>query len=293
MGFLDFLTGRARQSGQQTYQIAVERAQGLRSALNTPPPRQAPPDTPATSPQRPRNASVTRSGIPTGDPTGANRPVSNPTESMFTYPIYTGAKSLADAYKTNITDRYAGYVEPRLQGRGAWEVVGQAGVGLVSSPGFAIEFLAMIPAGAERLAREGMRDASTVPYHAAAGLSMQYEGITRGIRENPGRTVGELVGTGLVTHGVGKGARPIYAAGKTTILKGSPFYERGMRVYTGFPSLKEVITGEQMPGEFHYTLRGTPERLLDPALSQAPSIIFTTAPLAGSPGRSNRAANRA
>ena len=48
------------------------------------------------------------------------------------------SRGLGDVYKRQ------GYVEPRLKGHGAWETVGQAATGLVSSPGLTVEFLSLI-----------------------------------------------------------------------------------------------------------------------------------------------------
>ncbi|MDD4484806.1 MAG: hypothetical protein PHD55_10635, partial [Methanoregula sp.] len=203
-----------------------------------------------------------------GDPTGANRPISNPTESMATYPIYKIAKGLADTYKTNVTDRYAGFVEPRLQGRGAWETVGQAGVGLVSSPGLALEFLGMIPAGTERLAREGARDISTVPMHAAGGLVMQAEGISKGIKDNPGRTVGELVGMGLVTHGAGKaaGASPIRPGIGRAVFPTESYTSLGIQTSRGGVVGFRPLIGLGKTAEGVHLTGGTPRIRIEAAL---------------------------
>jgi hypothetical protein len=212
MGLLDAITGWAKSAGQQAYQNVIRSGQrGYESS------RQAHGGRSPTWPivtQQTRQAQQARSRVSGGTTggrevtgvKGVESGVSNPTESMYLYPIYTAAKSLAESYKKNVTDKFSGYVEPRLKGHGAWETVGQAATGLVSSPGLTVEFLGMIPAGAERLARETVRAPSTLPQMAASGLAYQAHGIASGLKENPGRTAGELVGMGLVTHGITRGA---------------------------------------------------------------------------------------
>ena len=212
MGLLDAITGWAKSAGQQAYQNVIRSGQrGYESS------RQAhggrAPAWPIVT-QQTRQAQRARSRV-SGGTTGGREVAavkgiesgSNPTESMYLYPIYTAAKSLAESYKKNVTDKFSGYVEPRLKGHGAWETVGQAATGLVSSPGLTVEFLGMVPVGAERLAREAVRSPRSVPQYAAAGLAMQAESLSQGFRENPARMTGELVGSSLVLHGTSKGAK--------------------------------------------------------------------------------------
>jgi len=251
MGLLDAITGWAKSAGQQAYQNVIRSGQrGYESS------RQAhggrAPAWPIVT-QQTRQAQQARSGAggrggESGGEVTAVKGIesgSHPTESMTLYPIYTAAKSLAESYKKNVTDRFSGLMEsrpkespgalgvalmtaapamaptligesigrelvgrvaPGLKGPSTREFYGQAATGLVSSPGLTAEFLGMIPAGAERLARETVREPSALPKMAAAGLMYQAEGLTSGFRESPGRTAGELLGMGLLTHGITRGA---------------------------------------------------------------------------------------
>ena len=213
MGLLDAITGWAKSAGQQAYQNVIRSGQQAYESSRQASGGRAP-QFPVSTQQtrqaqqaRSRASGGTTGGREVTGVKGVESGVSNPTESMYLYPIYTAAKSLAESYKKNVTDKYSGYVEPRLKGHGAWETVGQAATGLVSSPGLTVEFLGMIPAGAERLAREAVRSPRSVPQYAAAGLAMQAESLSQGFRENPARMTGELVGSSLVLHGTSKGAK--------------------------------------------------------------------------------------
>ncbi|NCB19975.1 MAG: hypothetical protein EOM61_10195, partial [Bacteroidia bacterium] len=83
------------------------------------------------------------------------------------------------------------------------------GKGVVSDtvPGIA-RFAGMIPGGATHLAKSMTTNpAVAVPVFAgfaAQGLKMQGEGIYEGLKNDPGRLAGSLVGTALLTRGVMK-----------------------------------------------------------------------------------------
>jgi len=157
----------------------------------------------------------------------------NPTETMGLYWIYDEfAHPASEAWHKHITTPFSEYVNPRLKDRGdrqpvgdlldtnrdwqtvvashrlpSWEQVGGTATGLVGSPGTGMEFGGMILPGAERLGRETLtHGVGIIPAYMAVGVGMQAEGVMKEAKENPGRLFGELVGTGLILHGVKAGA---------------------------------------------------------------------------------------
>ena len=216
MGVLDFLMGRRPAGPQAPYQMAVEQAQGLRSALN------APSRSPATSTQRPPTA-------PAQQPASVQERVHNPTEQMLFYPAYPAMHGASTWYAQNIAEPFSAWINKSLslqnierttgltQSPGnivdIIHTTGQSATGLVAAPGMIAEFLGMVPPGGERLAREGFRDPATLLTTAASGLILQGEGILHGYQENPGKTAGELVGTYLLMKGGSRAMRAISPIG--------------------------------------------------------------------------------
>lgn len=202
-------------------------------------------------------------------------PVSNPTESMWTFPFYTALHSASEWWSQTIVKPYADYVEPRLAGRGPWEAVGQAGIGFVSAPGAAAEFIGMIPAGSERLIRETARDPMMLPALAGAGLLYQYESIRHGMTTNPARTTAELIGTGLVLHGAGKaiGAFPVKPGFDYAVFGESRFLSLGIRNTFGATETFRPLVGIKYGESFRPT--GLTPRLTPEILGSKPMYPVT------------------
>lgn len=84
---------------------------------------------------------------------------------------------------------------------------------LLKAPVSTLEFIGMVPVGAAILAKEP----AAIPAAALAGLKMQAQGIKEGITTRPGEFLGEQVGIGLITYGLGEGIKtviPIKYTGK-------------------------------------------------------------------------------
>ena len=103
MGLLDAITGWAKSAGQQTYQNVIRSGQrGYESSRQASGGRA--PQFPVST-QQTRQAQQARSRA-SGGTTGGGEVigvkgiesgVSNPTETMYLYPIYTAAKTLAES----------------------------------------------------------------------------------------------------------------------------------------------------------------------------------------------------
>jgi hypothetical protein len=144
---------------------------------------------------------------------------------IITYPIYSIAHGAADWYRVNIGERFDSVVtlankNPLYQ---QYKKVSDIFPGLslgplklggtgnelfvrgmiITAPPATAEMAGMIPPGVEILAR----NPRIIPAAAGAGLIMQARGTYEGIKTRPYEFLGEQVGIGLLTMGVGKGIK--------------------------------------------------------------------------------------
>lgn len=178
-------------------------------------------------------------------------------KKLFTYPVYRGASialeridsffegklSAADAMTTNPYARSAAHF----------------GVGFVEFFPTAFMSSAMVIPASEYIIREPSRAAQTfVPAQVAMVGQIRDSAVA-----DPARFAGSAAGMAIGF----KGAAKIAGKGIGNVKKISPYYEKGMRVYSGKPNVAEVITGKQRIGEYHYTLEGRPEQVYNPKLA--------------------------
>lgn len=178
-------------------------------------------------------------------------------KKLISYPVYKGA-SIA-------LERIDAFFEGKIQAadamtnnpyaRGAAHI----GVGFVEFFPTAFMSSAMAIPATEYIMREPSRASRDfIPAQGAMVDQMYLSAV-----DDPARFTGSLVG---MVVGF-KGGAKIVRGGTANIKKLSPYYEKGMRVYSGRPNVGEIITGKQRIGEYHYTLEGRPESVYNPSLS--------------------------
>lgn len=144
----------------------------------------------------------------------------------------------------------------------------------VDLPQHTIEFVTAAPLGVERAARMALRDPAGAAGMTAGGLVAVGAGTVQAAKENPARFVGEMA-AGVV---IGGKTAPLKQRAGATVLRGvahlDPYFERGMKVYTGSPGPIEAITRWQNPLEYHPTLRGSTKFELAPDVFEAPRSYY-------------------
>lgn len=178
-------------------------------------------------------------------------------KQLITYPVYKGAQiaveRIGSFFEGNLQRADAAVTDPTLR------------LGTHFAIGFT-EFLptafmtsAMVIPATEYILREpGRVVRDFIPAQSAMVGQIHQSAV-----DDPARFAGGLVGMVIGTKGYAK----IGGKGIGSVKKLSPFYERGMRVYSGKPNVAEVVTGKQMPWDFHYTLEGTPKNVYNPKLA--------------------------
>ncbi|MDI6720456.1 MAG: hypothetical protein QMD46_12670 [Methanomicrobiales archaeon] len=144
----------------------------------------------------------------------------------------------------------------------------------VDLPQHTIEFVTAAPLGVERAARMALRDPARAAEMAAGGLVAVGAGTVQAAKENPARFTGEMA-AGVV---IGGKTAPLKQRAGATALRGvahlDPYFERGMKVYTGSPGPIEAITRWQNPLEYHPTLRGSTKFELAPDVFEVPRSYY-------------------
>lgn len=144
----------------------------------------------------------------------------------------------------------------------------------VDMPQHTIEFVTAAPLGAERAARMALRDPAGAAGMTAGGLVAVGAGTVQAAQENPARFVGEMA-AGVV---IGGKTAPLKQRAGATALRGvahlDPYFERGMKVYTGSAGPIEAITRWQNPLEYHPTLRGSTKFELAPDIFEVPRNYY-------------------
>ncbi len=144
----------------------------------------------------------------------------------------------------------------------------------VDLPQHTIEFVTAAPLGVERAARMALRDPAGAAGMTAGGLVAVGAGTVQAAKENPARFTGEMA-AGIL---IGGKTAPLKQRAGATALRGvahlDPYFERGMKVYTGSPGPIEAITRWQNPLEYHPTLRGSTKFELAPDVFEAPRSYY-------------------
>lgn len=137
-----------------------------------------------------------------------------------------------------------------------------------------VEFLTAIPLGVERAGRMAWSDPGGAAGMVGGGLVMVGEGTVQAAKEDPARFLGEMA-IGTV---VGAKTGPFKQAAKSRVYRAAahvdPYFERGMKVYTGTPGIVDAITREQSLFDPHPTLKGTTKFELDPKIFEAPRSYY-------------------
>jgi len=123
---------------------------------------------------------------------------------MWSYPAYQAGKGAADWWSQTVAVPYENYVSVLQEKGPGWAALGGVATGLVRSPGIMAEFIGMVPAGTERLARETIRSPASLPGYAAGGLMLQAQSITEGVTRRPWEFAGEQLGMFLITYAMGE-----------------------------------------------------------------------------------------
>src|SRR5690554_1621018 len=144
----------------------------------------------------------------------------------------------------------------------------------VDLPQHTIEFVTAAPLGVERAARMALRDPAGAAGMTAGGLVAVGAGTVQAAKEDPARFTGEMA-AGIF---IGGKTAPLKQRAGATALRGvahlDPYFERGMKVYTGSPGPIEAITRWQNPLEYHPTLRGSTKFELAPDVFEAPRSYY-------------------
>lgn len=144
----------------------------------------------------------------------------------------------------------------------------------VDLPQHTIEFVTAAPLGVERAARMALRDPAGAAGMTAGGLVAVGAGTVQAAKENPARFTGEMA-AGIF---IGGKTAPLKQRAGATALRGvahlDPYFERGMKVYTGSPGPIEAITRRQNPLEYHPTLRGSTKFELAPDIFEVPRNYY-------------------
>lgn len=176
---------------------------------------------------------------------------------LTTYPVYRGAQIALDKIEAffggGIERLDAAVPDPRMQAGTHFAV------GLAEFLPTAFMSSAMVIPATEYIMREPSR--ASQDFMPAQGAMVDQ--IYQSALDDPARFTGNAVGMVIGAKGYAK----IGGKGYGSIKKISPYYERGMRVYTGRPNAADLVTGRQSPFEYHYTLEGVPEKVYNPGLS--------------------------
>jgi hypothetical protein len=178
-------------------------------------------------------------------------------KQLITYPVYRGAQiaveRIGSFFEGNLQRADAAVTNPILK-QGT-----HFAIGFTEFLPTAFMTSAMVIPATEYILREPGRAARDFMPAQSAMVGQIHQSAV----DDPARFAGGLVGMAIGTKGYAK----IGGKGIGSVKKLSPFYERGMRVYSGKPNVAEVVTGKQMPWEFHYTLEGTPKNVYNPKLT--------------------------
>ena len=177
---------------------------------------------------------------------------------LTTYPVYRGAQIALD----KIDALFGGAmntVDAVTAGSPRLNIIGHFGVGFAEFLPTAFMSSALAVPATEYILREPTRAKQTFIPAQQAMIGQ----IQQSFYDDPARFAGSAAGMLVGAKGYAK----IGGRGIGSVKKLSPFYERGMRVYSGKPNVAEVVTGRQRPWEFHYTLEGRPEKVFDQKLT--------------------------
>ena len=178
-------------------------------------------------------------------------------KQLITYPVYRGAQiaveRIGSFFEGNLQRADAAVTNPILK-QGT-----HFAIGFTEFLPTAFMTSAMVIPATEYILREPGRAARDFMPAQSAMVGQIHQSAV----DDPARFAGGLVGMAIGTKGYAK----IGGKGIGSVKKISPFYERGMRVYSGKPNVAEVVTGKQMPWDFHYTLEGTPKNVYNPKLT--------------------------
>ncbi len=176
---------------------------------------------------------------------------------LITYPIYQGATIALSGINSFFEGKMA--AADAMTANPTLRAGAHFGIGFAEFIPTAFMSSAMVIPASEYIIREP----STAARNFMPAQSAMVGQIHQSAVDDPARFAGGLVGMAIGTKGYAK----IGGKGIGSVKKISPFYERGMRVYSGKPNVAEVVTGKQMPWDFHYTLEGTPKNVYNPKLA--------------------------
>jgi len=145
---------------------------------------------------------------------------------------------------------------------------------VIDLPQGAIEYVTAAPLGIVRAGRMAYQDPMGAAALTGEGLVVVGEGTVEAVKEDPYRFTGAMVGGILIG---GKTAAIKQRAGATVlraVAHVDPYFERGMRVYTGHAGPIDTITRWQNPFEYHPTLKGSTKFELDPTIFEAPRSYY-------------------
>lgn len=145
---------------------------------------------------------------------------------------------------------------------------------VIDLPQHTIEFVTAAPLGVERAVRMALQDPARAAEMTAGGLVAVGAGTVQAAKENPARFTGEMA-AGIF---IGGKTAPLKQRAGATALRGvahlDPYFERGMKVYTGSPGPIEAITRWQNPLEYRPTLRGSTKFELAPDIFEVPRNYY-------------------
>ena len=131
-----------------------------------------------------------------------------PLEQYVTYPFYKKLTEFGEWWRGGV-EHLPSYISPHIREKiretpGAREAA-KFGKGVARSPALMTEFTAQIPTGIEFAIREPKLFFKSVP----VGAAIYTKEMGKAFKERPWETTGEIVGTTLITKGIGKGAGKI------------------------------------------------------------------------------------
>jgi hypothetical protein len=141
-------------------------------------------------------------------------------------------------------------------------------------PKHSVEFVATTPAALSWLGQEVYKDPVAAATKVGGGALLVYGGMSAAAAENPARFAGEMAGGILIGGKTAALKQRIGVTGLRGVAHLDPWFERGMKVYTGKPGPLDAITRWQNPFEYHPTLKGSTKFELDPAVFDAPRNFY-------------------